>query len=297
MNNNHFINSNEFLNSKIDSFKNHLIVKLRRSESDLKNSLMRQKSSHNLYNVNFKGRKKSIYPNRQLLCNIPVLLLRNIDEKLDSNVILSSFSINDVFPSNGNNEKPICAMVSNSGALIGSHLGQDIDSHDIVLRFNNAPTIDYIEDVGNKTTIRILNSQLILNDSFNVPFSDLYKNIVNLVWDASDYDLDLIKWIDKRKSFFEAHKKLKKLVPNETFDILHPEVIWKSWDLLQSTTYTSMPKNPPSSGFLGIVTLLQICSKLHIYEYIPSMRLNDKCHYYDNQNNIGCTFGQWYQIL
>ncbi|KAG8515812.1 Beta-galactoside alpha-2,6-sialyltransferase 1, partial [Galemys pyrenaicus] len=51
-----------------------------------------------------------------------------------------------------------CAVVSSAGALKSSQLGQEIDDHDAVLRFNGAPTASFQQDVGTKTTIRLMNS-------------------------------------------------------------------------------------------------------------------------------------------
>ena len=53
-------------------------------------------------------------------------------------------------------------VVSSAGSLLGSGLGNFIDSHDLVLRFNNAPTEHHEQDVGRKTSIRIVNSQVII---------------------------------------------------------------------------------------------------------------------------------------
>ncbi|MEQ2216224.1 hypothetical protein XENOCAPTIV_012792, partial [Xenoophorus captivus] len=48
-----------------------------------------------------------------------------------------------------------CAVVSSAGSLRNSGLGKEI-----VLRFNAAPTSGFEKDVGSKTTIRLINSQV-----------------------------------------------------------------------------------------------------------------------------------------
>eukprot|EP00064_Thunnus_orientalis_P000100 superscaffoldBa00000005_g100 len=49
-----------------------------------------------------------------------------------------------------------CAVVGNSGNLIGSHYGPLIDFHDVVIRMNTGRIKGYEADVGIKTTHRIM---------------------------------------------------------------------------------------------------------------------------------------------
>ena len=32
---------------------------------------------------------------------------------------------------------------------------------------------------------------------------------------------------------------------------------------------------------------LRSCARVNVYEYVPSMRLTKRCHYYDTQENLG----------
>mmetsp|Transcript_17320 Transcript_17320/g.41385 ORF Transcript_17320/g.41385 Transcript_17320/m.41385 type:complete len:306 (+) Transcript_17320:222-1139(+) len=49
-----------------------------------------------------------------------------------------------------------CALVGSSGVLRGSQWGPVIDSYDAVVRLNNAPTYGHEDDVGRRTTVRVM---------------------------------------------------------------------------------------------------------------------------------------------
>ena len=90
-----------------------------------------------------------------------------------------------------------CGVVSSSGAMLKSGLGTRIDSDDFVIRFNNAPSGrdkdeygggggDYERDVGSKTSLRIVNSQVVGKPQFKfLESQSLYADSPVLVWDPS----------------------------------------------------------------------------------------------------------------
>ena len=54
-----------------------------------------------------------------------------------------------------------CSIVGNSGILLHSGCGKEIDSHEFVLRANMAPIEMFIDDVGKHTNIMSINYQVI----------------------------------------------------------------------------------------------------------------------------------------
>lgn len=49
-----------------------------------------------------------------------------------------------------------CAVVSSSGQMLGSGLGARIDGAECVLRMNQAPTVGFEADVGQRSTLRVI---------------------------------------------------------------------------------------------------------------------------------------------
>lgn len=54
-----------------------------------------------------------------------------------------------------------CAVVGNSGILLGSNHGELINSHEFVIRLNNARVTGYERDVGSKTSLSFVNSNIL----------------------------------------------------------------------------------------------------------------------------------------
>ncbi|XP_023237506.1 beta-galactoside alpha-2,6-sialyltransferase 2-like [Centruroides sculpturatus] len=242
------------LMSKINTYKNQLIVQLRKSQLDAGNVIF-DKKDKNRYNVNFKGQRPLSYKTaKALVCEAKKVI--KIEMLTQNTEPFKSLGFGRLFPSQPINKVlgkfQTCAIVSSAGSMYKSKLGKEIDAHDAVLRFNSAPTEGFEDDVGTKTTIRILNSQVVSKPEFDFFQSPLYRNVTMIAWDPSKYHGNLTYWY-KNPDFdlFTSYWIRRKMYPDESFYILNPEVQWIAWDYIQKNTPGHVEPNPPSSGFLG----------------------------------------------
>ncbi|XP_066542242.1 beta-galactoside alpha-2,6-sialyltransferase 2 [Hoplias malabaricus] len=262
---------------------------------------MKDYLSANKHGVAYRGRRRPQQSSKQVLCEMKKRgKIRTLDgdelpfSSMGWRKIVPSSTLEQLYGSSFHS----CAVVTSAGAILHSGLGKEIDSHDAVLRFNSAPTEGYERDVGNKTTIRIINSQILANPSYHFNTSSLYKNVTLVAWDPAPYAVNLRKWYTSPDyNLFTPYMEHRKQFPTQPFYILHPKFIWQLWDLIQGNTMENIQPNPPSSGFIGILLMMSLCEEVHVYEYIPSFRQTDLCHYHERYYDAACTLGAYHPLL
>lgn len=265
---------------------------------------MKDYVSANKHRVSYKGHRRAAQSAKELLCQMKAQArLRTVD---GSEQPFSSLGWAHLVPSlpleqlhrRDQGSFKTCAVVTSAGAILRSGLGKEIDTHDAVLRFNTAPTEGYERDVGNKTTIRIINSQILANPKHRFNTSAIYKNVTLVAWDPAPYAVNLHKWYASPDyNLFGPYVEHRKLHPDQPFYILHPGYVWQLWDVIQGNTQENIQPNPPSSGFIGILLMMALCEQVHVYEYIPSMRQTDLCHYHERYYDAACTLGAYHPLL
>ncbi|KAL3828558.1 hypothetical protein ACJIZ3_017360 [Penstemon smallii] len=179
-----------------------------------------------------------------------------------------------------------CAVVGNSGILLQSDYGKLIDSHEAVIRLNNARTTRFEKNVGSKTSISFVNSNIL----------HLCARREGCFCHPYGLNVPIVMYICQPLQFFDylvcnASHKVPIIVTDPRFDVLCARIVkyyslkrfvessGKDLDQWGSTHGGSMFHY--SSGMQAIMLGLGICEKVSVFGFGRSDLARH--HYHTNQ--------------
>ncbi|KAI8506885.1 hypothetical protein Bbelb_153240 [Branchiostoma belcheri] len=167
-----------------------------------------------------------------------------------------------------------CALVGNGGILLDSNCGNEIDSHDYVIRINMAPIRGYEKDVGIKSNMTFVNLQRTLQ---------LRKDLVSrrkrkeMLQDLALLNGSVISYVKPTTaSVTKALGALSSVLKENELDIIIT--------MLRSTLISEMKS--PTSGLIAYILGTTFCDVITLYGFYPfatDMRNRTLFyHYYDH---------------
>ncbi|XP_070565368.1 alpha-N-acetylneuraminide alpha-2,8-sialyltransferase-like isoform X1 [Ptychodera flava] len=178
--------------------------------------------------------------------------------------------------------KPIkrCSVIGNSGTLIDSNCGDDIDKAEYVFRCNAAPISKFAKDAGRKTNLTTLNKSVLHDRYMTLKSLDSQFEFQN---DMREYNgLIWIPAYANRPSLEDCYTA-KRIFQSEISQIVfgHPQ------HFLQVSKYwaTRGVKGILTTGFYLLSMALNLCEETHVFGFWPFLKNPDgqpiKFHYYD----------------
>uniref|UniRef100_A0A8C2G0I4 CMP-N-acetylneuraminate-beta-galactosamide-alpha-2,3-sialyltransferase 1 n=1 Tax=Cyprinus carpio TaxID=7962 RepID=A0A8C2G0I4_CYPCA len=148
-----------------------------------------------------------------------------------------------------------CAVVGNSGNLLGSNYGPLIDFHDFVIRINKGPSKGYEKDVGSKTTHRIVYPESAIDLDNSTHLVLLPFKILDIQWLISAFTTKNIT-----QTYVQVPSTIK--ADKDKVMILHPEFIRYVYD-----NWAERHGRYPSTGFLTLIFALHICDEVSVFGF------------------------------
>ncbi|XP_028287014.1 alpha-2,8-sialyltransferase 8B isoform X2 [Parambassis ranga] len=177
-----------------------------------------------------------------------------------------------------------CAIVGNSGILLNSSCGPEIDSHDFVIRCNLAPVEEYSQDVGFRTNLVTMNPSVVQRAFQDLVSEEWKERFLQRLRSLSGSVL----WIPAfmAKGGEERVEWALRLILLHTVDV---RTAFPSLRLLHAVRGYWLTNNVhikrPTTGLLMYTLATRFCEEIHLYGFWP-FPLDPhgkpvKYHYYD----------------
>ncbi|KAJ8259578.1 hypothetical protein GJAV_G00171050 [Gymnothorax javanicus] len=167
-----------------------------------------------------------------------------------------------------------CAVVGNSGNLLGSKFGALIDSHTSVIRMNKARTSGFEGDVGNRTTHHIIYPESAVDMKPGVTLVLLPFKLRDLQWLISALTTGEIK-----QTYMRVKDRVR--ADKDKIMVVHPTFFKYTYD-----KWTEHHGRYPSTGMLAIIFSLHICDEVSVFGYGADEQGNWH-HYWEHNSNAG----------
>ena len=188
--------------------------------------------------------------------------------------------------------QPTCALIGNGGELRKFNYGDAIDSHDLVVRLNQAPTMGHAIWVGRKTTHRALNR--LWTRHYTRSPHHIYRGFVmplernlRIVSLRSDKD-EFMKLHDK----VQAERKDAKVTYLTTSPIRNAKFLLEKFreeECVEKHNGPYFGGNVPSTGLAMFMVMSKTCGVVDLYGFGESKSGNE-----DDENNPTAAFKYHY---
>ncbi|NWX96849.1 SIA4C sialyltransferase, partial [Nothoprocta ornata] len=180
-----------------------------------------------------------------------------------------------------------CIVVGNGYSIHGQHLGKKIDSHDVIIRLNDAPVKKHKEDVGERTSIRLFFPE----SAFANPLENNDKETLMVFVPFKPLDFTwlrevLLKTRNKTKEGF-WHQPPGEWNGNVSrLRILNPYVIYEATYKLLRLKVWSM--RYATMGIIALNLALHMCQEVNIagFGYPGNHDNATPIHYYNTGRSL-----------
>ncbi|XP_037548379.1 alpha-N-acetylgalactosaminide alpha-2,6-sialyltransferase 6 [Nematolebias whitei] len=187
-----------------------------------------------------------------------------------------------------------CALVTSSSHVLSSRAGEEIDRMECVIRMNDAPTLGYEADVGNRTTLRV------------VAHTSVFRVVrrPNEYLRQTDRNFTIVFWGPPNKIEKNAKGTLYRLIQrvgmtysNVSFFSIAPNRMRKFDNLFHKETGRDRQKSHSwlSTGWFTMVIAIEICDNIKVYGMVPPNYCGKKplskkmpYHYYKPRGSDEC---------
>ncbi|MGH0190625.1 UNVERIFIED_CONTAM: hypothetical protein FKN15_048632 [Acipenser sinensis] len=178
-----------------------------------------------------------------------------------------------------------CAIVGNSGILLNSGCGAEIDSHDFVIRCNLAPVEEYSRDVGLRTGLVTMNPSVVQRAFEDLVSEAWREKLLQRLRGLSGSVLWIPAFMSKGGE--DRVECVNDLILKHHLNV---QTAFPSLRLLHAVrgywlTNKVLIKRP-TTGLLMYTLATRFCDEIHLYGFWPFPQDQDgnpvKYHYYDS---------------